>query len=125
MGGDGNSDGEVPETVVLNPPPVPVINLTGDPELIDLTGDSSSDDEELPELIDEVNMPGILCTFVNTHHYAFLPYEKNICIIKALSNQRCLSKFLVSRSISNHAVSKAPNLKLCKIFETPVLHCVL
>ena len=56
VGGDGNSDGEVPETVVLNPPPVPVINLTGDPEIIDLTGDSSSDDEGLPELIDEVNM---------------------------------------------------------------------
>ena len=42
--------------MVLNPPPVPVINLTGDPEIIDLTGDSSSDDEGLPELIDEVNM---------------------------------------------------------------------
>lgn len=55
MGGDGNSDGDVPETVVPNPPPVPVIDLTGEPAAVDLTEDSS-EDEGLPDLVDEVHM---------------------------------------------------------------------
>ena len=59
MGGDGNSDGDVPETVVPNPPPVPVIDLTGEPAAVDLTEDSSEDEVHMSDDLSGEDDPGL------------------------------------------------------------------